>query len=307
VSLSSAQDAAALPLTQPARIARSGAALAGPPLLPFLALSFTAGTSIGTGKVATSLYALRLGARPLEIGLIAGGQSVALLLMSVPVALLLERLGPRRVFTIGSLLAGLGYLAVPLVPTPLYLFACTFLGSLALPLRFITLQTVFFGYLERAGAARAGWHRAASMVGVFLVGPAAAGAAVTRLGFAATYVVIGVSFWVAILLARPVLPASGEPRLGTPLAARGAARVWERLVSIARLLTDRDLVAASLLDFWAQATLMYFTFFIVPIAVQRFGFAPATAALLIALQGALFIAALFAFGVLLVRLGPRRF
>ena len=71
-------------------------------LLAFTALAVLAGLSVGVAKVTTSLYALDLGATPAQLGLIAGAQSIGVLLMGLPMGLLVDRVGPLRLFAVGS-------------------------------------------------------------------------------------------------------------------------------------------------------------------------------------------------------------
>ena len=143
----------------------------GRTLASFILLATLAGIGVGLAKVTTALYAIDLQASPLQLGLIAGAQTAGLLLTSLPCGVLVERLGPLRLFVLGSLLAGAIYQLVPLVPHPLYLLALTLLVGLCMPCRFVSLNTVFMQQLAQMGEARAGWFRGSQMIGLLLVGP----------------------------------------------------------------------------------------------------------------------------------------
>lgn len=94
-------------------------------LLTFAVLASLMGTTVGMAQVSASLYAVHLGSSQAMLGLIAGSQSVGVLLMSLPIGLLVDRFGPARPFVVGTLLAGLSYAVLPLWATPSWLLACT--------------------------------------------------------------------------------------------------------------------------------------------------------------------------------------
>jgi MFS transporter, ACDE family, multidrug resistance protein len=75
----------------------------------FLFVNALAGVGVGAGRVLTSLYAAQLQADKWLMGLIAGAQSLGLLLMALPAGALLERLGPRRLFVAGTIAAACAY------------------------------------------------------------------------------------------------------------------------------------------------------------------------------------------------------
>lgn len=80
-------------------------------LLVFAALSSLMGVSVGMALITTSLYAVQLGSSEQMLGLIAGAQSLGVLVMSLPIGLLVDRFGPARLFVFGTLFAGLTYAA----------------------------------------------------------------------------------------------------------------------------------------------------------------------------------------------------
>ncbi|GAA5784629.1 MFS transporter [Chitiniphilus shinanonensis] len=269
-------------------------------LLAFVLLSSVAGLSVGVAKVATSLYALDLAASELELALIAGAQSVGILLMSMPIGVLVDQLGPLRLFVFGSIAAGLLYLATPLVAAPAFLAATAVAISLCMPCRFVSLNAVFMQQLERVGVAKAGWFRGTHMIGMFLLGPSLAVAVIAAVQYAGTYTLIGVAFFGTALLAPLVM------RHYAPGPARTLS--WRELrAQFGLLWRDRELRRVGLVEFAGQAVNQYYGFFIVIIALQHYRFASAGAAALLTVQGAAFVLALFTLGVLLQRIGERRF
>ncbi|MEY4581925.1 MAG: hypothetical protein RL701_6628 [Pseudomonadota bacterium] len=87
-------------------------------LVAFGTLSSLMGMSVGLAKVTTSLYAISLGASETLLGLIAGAQSVGVLLMSLPLGVWVERHGPKRLFLFGTACAGVLALFLGVAATP---------------------------------------------------------------------------------------------------------------------------------------------------------------------------------------------
>ncbi|WP_438035353.1 MFS transporter [Sorangium sp. So ce426] len=186
----------------------------------FAALSSVMGLSVGVAKVSTTLYAMELGANEALLGLISGSQSVGVLLMSIPIGLLVDHLGPSRLFVLGSLVAGSLYMALPAVPSPVFLLAFTTAISFFMPMRFVSLSTVFMQQLETVGEGKAGWYRGTHRVGMFLLGPMLAASLTKALGFSGTYRLIGLSFLITVLMSPIVFgPYTARPARITSCSA----------------------------------------------------------------------------------------
>ena len=266
-------------------------ALTNAALSRFIVLSMLAGIGVGLAKVTTALYAVSLNPSALELGLIAAAQTAGLLITSLPCGVLVERLGPLRLFVSGSLCAALIYPWVPAIAEPLYLLALTLFASLCMPCRFVSLNTVFMHQLPLMGQTRAGWFRGAQMIGLLLIGPTLAALLIERLG------VTGSWHWIALAFALPVLLAPSV--LGRYPAQRAVAErlsLRALLQPLALLRTEPALRRNCLLDFSVQAAAMYFAFFIIAITVQDYGWSAGQAAALLSAHGAAFIGALFLLG-----------
>jgi MFS family permease len=269
----------------------------------FVMLNAMAGTSIGLAKVTTSLYSLQLKPTPLELSLIAGAQSLGVLIMSLPLGVLLDQYGPLRLFVTGSTLAGLFFLLTPWVSHPLLLaliLACT---SFCLPGRFVSMNAVFMQQLARIGHAKAGWLRGSHMIGFFLLGPGLAVSLIGALRFGGAYLLIALSFFLSTALAPLVMRHydAGLAQAGRRLSFSELGkqfRVW---------VGDDELRRIGAIEFWCQAVNQFFVFFIVVIAIRNFGFSNGQAAGLVSAQGATYVLALFSLGHLATRLGMSRF
>lgn len=270
-------------------------------LLTFAVLSSLMGTTVGMAQVSASLYAVQLGSSKTMLGLIAGSQSVGVLIMSLPIGIWVDRFGPARPFVLGTLLAGATYALLPLWATPSWLLACTAAISFFMPLRFVSLNTVFLQQLAALGEAKAGWYRGTHMLGMFLLGPALGARAISSLGFAWTYRLISLAFVVTVLVSPIVFARYSRP----PEPQRASA--WQALRSqLTWLVRDRELCAVSLIEASTQAVGAFFTFFVVVMAVSSIHLNPAQASTLVGAKGITFILALFALGGLIKRLGQQR-
>ena len=270
-------------------------------LLAFAALSSFMGVSVGLAKVATALYSLQLGAGETMLGLIAGAQMVGVLIISLPVGFLVDQLGPKRLFVFGSALAGLIYLAVPLVPSAEFLLVCTALISFCMPLRFVSLNTIFMQQLDVVGESKAGWYRGSHMLGMFLLGPMIAPGLIGLINFDGVFWLIAAIFVLTIILSPMVLnhydASHGLNR------RMGRADIRSQLLLLAG---DRQLREVSLIEFFCHAINMFYSFFILVIAINDLHMDTVKASGLVVAQGVVYVLALFFLGGPAGRLGQTR-
>lgn len=267
-------------------------------LICFVLLTNLMGISVGMAKVSTSLLSLDLGADATLQGLIASAQSVGIIFVSIPIGFMIDRLGPRRLFVTGSVVVGLIYLLLPLVPSPGLLLLGTALVSLFMPMRFVTLNALFMAQLENMGESKAGWYRGSHMTGMFLVGPVLAALAVEWCGFRGTFWFIGLLFALTIGLS----PTVFRHYAVKPVPAK-PPRLRDLVPQLARLSRDPELRAISLIEFTAQGINSFYVFFILIIAINQLHLDTLMASHLIAIEGATFILALFVLGGVVQRLG----
>ncbi len=285
-----------MPAPAPVAKAASSATAPLPPsrhfLTGFMVLGVLAGTSNGVAKVVLPLYAATLHATPWQIGLVGGLQFVGMLLLSLPLGALIDRLGSRPLFRFGCLgavalfLAGFSYAA-----TPWQLIGCVVLFGIVNPFRMVTTQTEFLHLVPRIGAARAGWQRAAQSAGMFFVGPMLGALLIGVAGYADTFRVVAAGLFATFLIGERVLSAS------PPGQGAGAGPFLARLLDQFRLIGRRaDLRRIMLIEFLGQVAMSYFTVFVIQVALRRFGMATQQAAGLVTLQGAVFVLTLLAGG-----------
>ncbi|WP_051258814.1 MFS transporter [Chitinibacter tainanensis] len=270
-------------------------------LLNFVALSLLAGVGVGIAKVSTALYALHLHASNAEIGLISAAQMVGMLFMSIPVGLLLDQVGAMKMYFSGTLIAALLYCLTPSIGEAWFLLLCTALVSFCMPCRFIALNAVFMQQLNQVGETKAGWFRGCHMIGMFLLGPAIATALIAALPFGWVYQLIGISFVLTLLIAPRVLRIYQPKAVSHPGGA-----IWPRVRSQFGLLRrHRALQQCGAIEVLVNSSMMFYTAFIVAIAVRDFGLSASAAASLITSQGLSFILALMLLGGVAQKLGRR--
>ncbi len=276
--------------------ADAGAAAGSPPLAGLLGLGMGVGTVNGLSRVAMPLFAASLGAQAWQVGVIGGLGYAGILMLALPTGAWIDRHGSRPLFLRGTFAGALLYLLLPLLSSPTQAILAAALLGLALPLRTIPVHTEFLALLPRLSASRAGWNRAASTLGMFFLGPAVAGTIMAALGFAPVFQLAACVLLAAQLLGRKVLTEDGVA------GQAGDQSLPDRVrAQLALLLTHADLRRTMAIDFIAQMTVAYFTVFGLILAVRRFGMPVQAAAGLVTLQGALYVATLFAGGALVLR------
>lgn len=269
-----------------------------------MTLGLLAGIANGTAKVLLPLYAASLSATRAQIGLVGGLQFLGLLLLSLPIGSMLERVGSRRMFAIGAIGGATVYaLLFPLVGTPWQLIGCVILFGIFNPMRMVTTQTEFLHLLHTVDPRRAGWNRAAHSSGMFFLGPMLGATVLTTLGFAAAFQLSAIALLVAVLIGDRILASLPIHASTQTYSLREYVRSFVELVR-----THRTLRTNLLIEFVGQVALTYFSVFIVLLTIQKFQLGAHAAAALVTLEGGCFVVALVALGTLVQRLSePRRF
>ncbi|MFI4932751.1 MAG: MFS transporter [Burkholderiales bacterium] len=267
-----------------------------PHLPALLSLGLMVGTINGLSRVAMPLFALSSGAQPWQVGIVGGLGYMGVLLMALPMGAWIDRHGSHTMFLRGAIVAALLYLLLPLLHSPWQVIAGAALLGFALPFRTVPIQTEFLAMLPLLGPAKAGWNRAAFMTGLAFIGPAVSAAVLSSLGFTALFLMVTATLLLAFIVGRRVLVrrsgVAGQPG-DAPLHVRIAGQ-------ITLLRHDAEVRRTMAIDCLAQMSVAYFVVFAIQMAMHRFGMTLQAAAGLITLQGALYVAALFGGGMLVV-------
>lgn len=268
----------------------------------FVLLTILAGLGVGVARVLISLYAVHLEATELQLGLISAAQNFGILIMALPIGVLVQRSGSLKIFCIGSVLGAVVYSLTPLKAGAWYLFAVTALVSFVLPMRFVSINTVFLSNLKRLGPARAGWFRGSHMMGYFLIAPALSVLLIEHFGYGGSFYVVSLLFLGTLLLAPWCFQRS------TPQATNRPHFQWRDIVApLALIKTHASLRIVCILEFLSSVANNYFGFFIVVIAIQSFALSEPMAVMLLTVQGIVFVGSLFSMGGLAELMGYQKF
>ncbi len=267
----------------------------------FISLTIFAGLGVGVARVLTSLYAVHLNASELQLGLISAAQSIGILFMALPIGVLVKRLGSLKVFSLGSLIGAMLYGLTPLQANAWYLMICTALVSFVLPMRFVSINTVFLSKLRQLGPTRAGWFRGSHMMGFFLIAPALTVLLIEHFGYSGSF------YWVATLFIGTLIFAPLCFQHKHSVEGQGSFQWKEVIAPLYLLKTHLPLRMVCLLELLSSIANNYFGFFIVVIAIQRFGLSEPTAVMLLTTQGLVFVGSLFSMGSFAEWLGYFKF
>lgn len=254
----------------------------------FLLLAIVSGATIGMAKLVTTLYALQMGATAAQVGIISSMESLGMALLTLPAGFLIARFGARAVYGIASVGPLLLNLVLPFTGAWYWIALTQLLIGFCIPFRVVSMNSAFLGELQRIGAAKAGWYRAALLVGMGLCGPFAANALSATLGYGWSFALVAASFGAMALFAQTFLP--DEPAV----AAGGGGALRE----IGSLLANVEVGESCLVEFVAAAARAAYVAFVVVIALQVLHLSQAEAVQLVMIDGVASVAALLGLGYL---------
>ena len=166
----------------------------------FILLSILAGLGMGVFRVLTSLYGVELNASGLQLGLISAAQSIGILLMALPIGVLVKRLGSLKVFTIGSLVGASLFMFGSLFHNAWALVLITTLVSFVMPMRFVSINTVFNAFTSFISiqSRLVSWF---AHDGIFPDGTVAWGIFISTVGYQKSFWCVAALFLIAMMLA----------------------------------------------------------------------------------------------------------
>ncbi len=267
-------------------------------LVQFIFFSVFSGMGMGVAQMAITLYAVNLGATASQIGMIGGVQGIGLLLTVLPIGFLVDSIGPRRVFVLGTVISAILYLLFPFARSSNALLAVVALLSFFTAFRFIPMTSVFLEFVRKVGSGKAGWQRGSHSFGLVFLGPLCGASLSKYWGFEITFYFVSVTALLLILGVTAIFPER--------VRSEGIT-FGERFSHLKEFFRDRNLLEASSAEALALATFSCFNAFIVVIAIRVFHFTTQTASLFVSFEGLIFIATLCTLGRVLENLGQRSF
>lgn len=259
----------------------------------FLLLSVVSGVTIGLGKVVTTMFAIDLGATPLQVGVIGAAESIGMVLVTVPAGFIIARYGARGIYFAASLGPMLINLAMPFAAGWAALAGGRWLIGLCIPFRIIAMNSSFLERLRGSGETRGGWYRGSQQAGMAILGPAAAGLLIAHAGATSAFWIVAALFGVMAVFSLSFMPARD------PQATQGASF----LTQIGALLGNRDIAESCLVEFLSSATGALFSTFILLLAAALPPLTKEDGITVLLVQGVSAVAFLFLSGALVARLG----
>lgn len=244
-------------------------------------LSLLMGLSIGYSRVITTLYAVKMDAQGWMLAAVAVSQSIGMLVLATSAGRWVDVHGARAVFIVGSAW-GMGIcLLTPLVPTFPALLLFTAAASLAMPPRFVSINTIFLSRLQELGKQRAGWFRAAHVIGMTFLGAVLATTLFPLYGpvlsFWGAAAIFGLNILVFLL------------GIGRNAPAQRERRQVSKRSSLPQLFKSTLARQVAIREFSIQSLNAYFAFYIVIIALRYLHLPARTAGFLVATQGLAFV------------------
>lgn len=263
----------------------------------FMFLATFSGATIGMAKIVTTLYALHLGASPLQLGVISAMESLGMVLLTLPAGFVIARFGARRVYFLASVGPLLLNLAIPLFANWVWLAVARLLIGLCIPFRIVAMNSAFLRQLRHIGRDKAGWYRGALTLGMGLLGPLL-GNALSGGSFTLGFVVIGLCFGLMAVYSLgfweqedPVEPVAG---LDGGILAQSRA-----------LLGHAEVAESCVIELLCGATGALFGTFVIVLAMEVAQLSQEHAVSLVMIQGVAAVLGLFGLGHLVQRAGRR--
>jgi predicted MFS family arabinose efflux permease len=191
-------------------------------------------------------------------------ESLFMALMTIPAGLLVSRFGARNIYVCGSLMITLVYIVSPRVPNWSLLAIAAGLGGACMPFRMVALNGSFMERLKIFGEAKAGWYRAAGIVGTLIAGPSLATSLFVGIGVSAAY-------WgaAALFAAMGVIGFFQLPR--HPAVQGSTAGLAGRIAEIVRLTRHPVVAQICMIELSSGVVFAFFTAFIVLFGIQQLG------------------------------------
>lgn len=169
-------------------------------LFSFLFQGFCYGAVVGCMSMLIPLYALNLKADAVQVGLITGSRGMGHFLLVIPVGLLIDRFGIRKVLTISSCFSFLIVLLMPLAKKPEILLAFALVEGLACSARLTAFTAWNFELLPFLKPSQTGWYKGVCGTGTTIIGPILSVFLFGKLGFTVTFTIIAIITIVANLI-----------------------------------------------------------------------------------------------------------
>lgn len=272
-------------------------------ILGFVLINILTGVGAGILQMIVPLYAIDLKIPNAEIGFIKGFSSVGMLLLVIPAGFLVDYYGSKKLYLVGSILCMLVAFTVSFAQTTIALAILMCLYSLFRSLSYTAITSSFFKALKEFGTEKSGWIKGSLYLGFTFVGPLLGSALLKKLGFHWIFYVIISLMVIPILL---VALYYKEGNRSKPVESF-RENVNTQINSFTSLLRDKSIYLALFAEALSGACSISFSIFIIVLIVRVLHLEPTIAAMLITIEGGVFILAVFLAGSLVNRMAPLNF
>ena len=210
-------------------------------LIDFWIQGFFYSMVVGAVSILIPLYAIHIGSNNFELGLITGSRGMGHFLLVIPVGLLLDRFGIRRVFSLSSFASFLVLLIIPTAqrPLPMLMFACA--EGLSCSLRLTSMNARSFKVLPFLNPSQTGWYKGINSIGTTIAGPVLATSLSETFGFTAAFLSVA-----GIVLFANLLELLTGPRIGLgPAEVQSREKIADALKGILVMFRNRRVLFAS--------------------------------------------------------------
>lgn len=269
-------------------------------LYRFMLLVIISSIAVGMGRVATTFYALHLGASNAQIGYIASLEAFGRLIVTLPAGFVIARYGARRIYALSNFIPMLFNAIMPWAGAWYVLAVLRGMICLSVPFRMVSLNSSFLIQLPAIGLNRAGWYRGAQSFGMSIAGPVLGGLLIENGGYFVCYFLVASLFGFMMIYGHRILPESEEEAEVTGKTSSLSTVVGE-LRDLWRIEAIRG---ACVIEFVNSLATTIFTTFILVLALTVAGLSQVQAVSLLTVQGVTLVLASFFLGYLL-NLVPR--
>jgi MFS family permease len=258
-------------------------------------LSTLNGISVAATQVVLSLFALKLGASPFGVGLLAATLAIFPMLLAVTAGRLVDRFGGRWPMTLGATCGGLGMLVPYFVPGLVAIYTAAAMSGVSVI--FCTLATQnYIGLLStpKTRARNFSNYALTSSASMFL-GPLLGGLSIDHSDYPTTclYLAILMTVLIAMLVTRGrILPG------GTRHAMKSSG-------GIRAMLSDPVIRQLLIIGSLVNAGISLYQFYM-PVYAHSIGFSASAIGVVLAMNSAAAFIARFALPQLLARFGENR-
>lgn len=259
----------------------------------FMIINICTGIWVGMVNFIIPVFALSLGATPVEIGLVRGLSGLGDLLLVLPAGLMIDYFGSRKMYIASCAIGGAITILLALAWTPWVLIVMMIFYGMARSIRTTSLNASFFQHMNTIGARKSGWYKGSMTVGTQFLGSLIGGALAVALSFA------GYFFAASAFILMPILIAFGGKSDLMISASRGKPGLKGSVDGYRQLLRNKVLVVATTTECINTAFALTFSTFLTVMVITSLGLSIAMAAILISLRGMANILVVFFGGRLL--------